>query len=130
MANVEAQVHGKFKVFSGALGQDRTMGPLAGEIEAWVRSAKVAPKSIGIEYVESAGRLLLSIGYRDDEAAYAVKLSTVAIGRIEGLDAGGLAKVEQAMAGAAGKVKDVICHELYVTEKNELLMVFMSSATS
>jgi hypothetical protein len=128
MGNVEGQVHGKFKVFSGTLGADRTMGALAGEAEAWVRSAKVAPKSIGVEYVEAAGRLLLSIGYRDDEPGYAVTLTTVEIGRIEGLDAGGLAKVEQAMASAGGKLSNVICHELYVTDKNDLLMVFMTRA--
>jgi hypothetical protein len=130
MPSVDAQVHAKFKVFSGPLGSDRTMGALAGEVEAWVRSAKVAPKSIGVEFVESAGRLLLSIGYRDDEAGYPVKLSTVDIGRIESLDTGGLQKVEQGMAAAGGKQKDVICHELYVTDKNELLMVFMTRAAS
>ena len=112
MGNVEGQVHGKFKVFSGALGSDRTMGSLAGDVEAWVRTAKVAPKSIGVEYVEAVRKLLLSVGYRDDEPGYPVKLHTVEIGRIEGLDAGGLAKVEVAMASASGTLKDVICHEL------------------
>jgi hypothetical protein len=128
MENVAGQVHNKFKVFSGTLGADRTMGGLAREVESWVRSAKVAPKSIGVEYVEAAGRLLLSIGYRDDEPGYAVALTTVEVGRIEALDAPGLAKVEQAMAAATAKLNDVICHELYVTGSNELLMVFMTRA--
>lgn len=130
MDEVKAQVHRKFKVFSGPLGADRTMGALAGQVESWVRSAKVAPKSIGVEFVEAAGRLLLSIGYRDDEPGYAVKLHTVDVGRIEGLDQAGLAKVEQAMASATAGLKDVICHELYVTNENELLMVFMTRAAS
>jgi hypothetical protein len=130
MENVAAQVHNKFKVFSGPLGADRTIGALASEVESWVRSAKVAPKSIGVEYVEAAGRLLLSVGYRDDEAGYPVKLETVKVGRVETLDKAGLSSVEQAMASATSKLKDVICHELYVTDRNELLMVFMTRAAS
>lgn len=126
MENVAGQVHGKFKVFSGELTSDHLLGPLAQEAEAWARNAKVAPKSIGVEYVESAGRVVLSIGYRDDEPGYLVKLTTVALGRIESLDAKGLANIEQAMASAVTSLRDVICHELYVTHKNELRMVFMT----
>ena len=78
------------------------------------------------QYLESSGPFILSIGYRDDEPGYEVKLNTVDLGRIEGLDPAGLSKVEQAMASASSKLKNVICHELYVTEKKELLMVFMT----
>ena len=81
MENVAAQVHGKFKVFSAPLGEDGMLGSLSGEVEAWVRSSHIAPKSIGIEYIESSSRIVLSIGYRDDEPAYEVKLKTVDLGR-------------------------------------------------
>jgi hypothetical protein len=126
MSTIAEQVHGKFKVFTGALADDGSLGGLAGEVEAWVRSSKVAPKSIGVEYVESLGKLVLSIGYRDDEAAYGVKLQTVHIGKVDSLDAASLARLEQAMASASARLADIVCHELYVTAENDLLMVFMT----
>lgn len=126
MGNIGEQVHGKFKVFTGKLAADGTLGGLSGEVEAWVRSAKVAPKSIGVEYLESAGKLVLSIGYRDDESPYAVKLQTVHVGKVGGLDAGSLTKLEQDMTKASAKLKSIICHELYVTASSDLHMVFMT----
>jgi hypothetical protein len=126
MSKIAEQVHGRFKVFTGKLAADNTLGVLATEIEDWVRTAKVAPKSIGVEYLESSKKLILSVGYRDDEAPYNITLTSVQIGRLEALDAPGLAKLEQAMTRASATVKNIICHELYVTESHELLMVFMA----
>ena len=126
MSKITEQVHSRFKVFTGKLAADRTLGVLASEIEEWVRSAKVAPKSIGVEYLESSKQLILSVGYRDDESPYQIKLTSVEIGPLGQLDAPGLAKLEQAMTRASASVKNIICHELYVTETNELLMVFMA----
>jgi hypothetical protein len=126
MSEIAGQVHGKFKVFNGTLAPDGTLGALGSQVENWVASAKVAPKSIGVEFIESAGSLLLSVGYRDDEPGYPIKLSAVRIGTIESTDAAGLAAIEKSMVGASAKVSNIICHELYVTAKNELLMVFMS----
>jgi hypothetical protein len=126
MSEIASQVHGKFKLFTGTLGADKTIGELADEVEAWVRSAKVAPKSIGVEYLEGAGRLILTVGYRDDETPYQVKLTCASIGKVESLDAAGLSKLEQAMAAASGKLRSIICHELYITDDNDFLMVFMT----
>lgn len=126
---ITAQVHDKFKLFTGKLQADGTIGSLADEVAAWAREAKVAPKSIGIEYVESADRVIFSIGYRDDEAAYAIKVSSVPVGKLSGFSEGDLGALERAMGEAAAKHGSLICHELYVTGKNDLLMVFMSHAT-
>jgi hypothetical protein len=126
MTAIAGQVHDKFKVFSGKLASDQTLGSLAASVEGWVKAAKVAPKSIGVEYIEHSGALLLSIGYRDDEPAYAIKLATVRIGKIEATDAAGLAQIESAMAKATEKLGNIICHELYVTDAGDLLMVFMT----
>jgi hypothetical protein len=126
MSQIADQVHGKFKVFTGKLASDHSLGSLATDVESWVKSAKIAPKSIGVEYVESSGSLLLSVGYRDDEPAYGIKLSTVRIGKIESTDAAGLAQIEQRMTSASQAVRNIICHELYVTDGGDLLMVFMA----
>ena len=120
------QVHTKFKLFAGTLDKDGTIGKLAGEVAAWAKSAKAAAKSIGIEFLERDHKVILSVGYRDDEAGYGIALKTTKIGSIGKLDAADLGKLEKAMADAAAKDKAVICHELYVTDKNELFVVTMS----
>jgi hypothetical protein len=122
------QVHEKFKLFSGKLASDGTLGDLATEVAAWAKEAKVAPKSIGIEYVESADRVIFSIGYRDDEPGYPITVKSVAVGKLSGFSEGELAGLEKAMATAAAASGHLICHELYVTAKNDLLMVLMSHA--
>jgi hypothetical protein len=59
MGQIAEQVHGKFKVFAGALNADDTIGALAEEISGFVRDSKAAAKSIGVEYLESAERLII-----------------------------------------------------------------------
>lgn len=120
------QVHTKFKLFTGTLDATGHISTLAVQVTAWVKSAKVAPKSVGIEFVERAKRVILSVGYRDDEPAYNVALASSKIGSIGELDVGDLTKVEKAMGEAAAKQSHVICHELYVTDANELYVVTMS----
>jgi len=125
MAHVTEQVHGKFKVFAGPLAADSTIGPLADEVAAWVREAKVAPRSIGVEYVEQAKRMILTVGYRDDEPGYDVALETVKIGTVGKLDSGDVSRLEAAMAAATAKVSRVICHEIYVSDAQDFFMVFL-----
>ncbi len=126
MSKAKEQVHSKFKLFRGKLQKGNAIDKLAGEVEAWVKTAKVAPKSVGVEYLEGDGRLVLSIGYRDDEAAYPIKLSAVDLGRGKKLRKAELSALEKKMAAASAKVAQVICHELFVTEDHEFVMVFMS----
>jgi hypothetical protein len=126
--SVNAQVHSKFKLFSGPLGPNASLGALATEVEQFAAKAKAAAKSIGVEYVEHSKQVIVSLGYRDDEAAYPIKLHAVSIGKIDGLDAAHLAEVEKKMEAAAAKITKIICHELLVTEASELIMVFMTYA--
>ena len=126
MTSDDAQVHHHFKVFAGTLDAGGGLDTLAGEVRSWAAGGKVAPKSIGVEYVESAGKLLLSVGYRADEPGYAVRLESVALGRLDALDGPALEAIEQKMAAASEQQGRVICHELYVTGSQELRMVFMT----
>ena len=127
-ASVEGQVHSKFKLFSGALGTGGSLGKLATDVEAFARSAKAAPKSIGVEYLEHSKEVVVSLGYRDDEAAYPIKLHTVSLGKVDKLGPGELSGLEKKMGEAAAKVSKIICHELLVTGDREFIMVFMSHA--
>ncbi|HET7460415.1 MAG TPA: hypothetical protein VFJ82_04170 [Longimicrobium sp.] len=125
MSDVTEQVHDKFKVFTGTPGNG-DLGPLAGQVEAFVREQRIAPKSIGVEFIERARKLVLTVGYRDDEQPYEVRLTSRSLGKVDGLeDLGGL---EQRMSAVAGELQGVLCHELFVTDEDEFVMVFMARA--
>lgn len=128
MSQVTDQAHKKFKLFTGPLHTDGTIGPLADEVAKFVRDAKIAPKSIGVEYVEAAKKLVLSLGYRDDEPGYPVKLHSVRVGKFDQLDAAGLSNLEQTLGKASAGLPNVICHELYITKDHDFFMVFMTAA--
>lgn len=127
-SSVNDQVHSKFKLFAGALSPDGSLGLLAKEVETFAAAAKAAPKSIGVEYLEHSNQVVVSLGYRDDEPPYPIKLSTVSLGKIESLSAEALTRLETTMAEAASKTPGVICHELLVTGEDEFIMVFMATA--
>ena len=123
------QVHNKFKIFTGALAADKTIGALADQITSFVAEHKVAAKSIGVEYLESAKKLIISLGYREGDAeAYGVKVVTVSLGKIGGIESGDVSRLEAAMTDACQKIENIICHELYITEDGDFLVVFMSRA--
>jgi hypothetical protein len=121
-----AQVHNKFKIFTGALADDKTIGPLAEQIAAFVAERKIAAKSIGVEYLESAKKLIITLGYREDEDTYPVKVSTVSLGKIGGLESGDVSRLEAAMSDACTAFDGIICHELYITDDGDFLVVFLS----
>lgn len=120
-------IHCHFKVFASRLGPDDTLGGLADDVVRFVASEGVAAKSIGVEYLEEEGILLLSLGYRTDEPGYPVSLSCVSLGRDLALGCGAdFGPLERRMETASAGLSRIICHELYVTQENELLMVFLT----
>jgi hypothetical protein len=129
MSDIAKQVHDKFKVFVGELAPDYSIGPLGDEVAAFARSARVAAKSIGVEYLESAKRLVITLGYRDDEEPYPIRLNCIRMGKMDILS-NDFSQLEAAIGEASGKLRNIICHELYVTEDQEFLMVFMTHETS
>lgn len=126
MTDISAQVHNHFKVFIAPY--DTRTGPaeLSAKVTDWVRSSGAAAKSIGVEYLEATKRLVLTVGYRTDEPGYPVQLATVSLGRIAQLDAASQSDLESRMAKAAAGVQNIICHELFVTDESEFLMVFLT----
>jgi hypothetical protein len=125
MSDIQSQVHTNFKVFVGELAADRSIGDLGAKVASFAQTAGVAAKSIGIEYLESLKKVVLTLGYRTDEAPYPVRLQSVPIGKLPAL-AGDFSALETAMANAAGKHANVICHELYVTEDQDFFLVLMT----
>jgi hypothetical protein len=125
MSAIEKQVHTKFKVFVGELAADRSIGDLGSKVVSFAKTAGVAAKSIGVEYLESLRKVVITLGYRTDEAAYPIRLQSVPLGKIAAL-ANDFSALETAMAKAADKHTNVICHELYVTEQQDFFLVLMT----
>jgi hypothetical protein len=123
MADVEAQVHFKFKVFTGA---GANVSELGGQVERFVSERQVAAKSIGVEYLEGAEKLVFTLGYRDDEPGYGVRITSRSLGVVDEMN--DLSSLEARMGEAAGSLAGVLCHELFVTGSGEFVMVFMARA--
>ncbi len=119
------QRHTRFKAFTGELAEDKALGSITADIERFVREAKVSPKSIGVEYLEGARKIVMTLGYRDDQPAQDVRVSCVKLGKMDLVN--DLAGLEQAMTRAAEAQGDVICHELYITEDGQFFMVFLAT---
>ena len=127
MSQITAQVHNKFKIFAGSLDPDHSVTTLGKDIVRFVNESKVAAKSVGIEYVESAKRVVISLGYRSDEPYYPVAVTCVSLGKVDKITPGtDFSMLEKALTDAAAKVPNTICHDLYVTEDKEFLVLFMS----
>jgi hypothetical protein len=118
---IQEQVHYKFKVFVGS-----SVADLDSQVQAFTSASTVAAKSIGVEYVETKSKLVLSLGYRDDEPGYAAHLLSEAAGSVDVDSADSLAKLESTLEGVASTVGSVICHELYVTGSGEVYAVFLA----
>jgi hypothetical protein len=122
---IKAQVHDKFKMFSGELAPDKTIGKLADEVASFVSNSGVAAKSIGVQFIESANRLLITLGYRDDAQPYPIRLHSVLLGKIDP-KARDFSAMEEAMAQASSRYQNIICHELYLTGDKNIVLVFMT----
>jgi hypothetical protein len=121
---VKEQIHEKFKAFipEAGIAHDEAMRRLNGMVATFTKEGKFAPKSVGVEYLEARKQVILTLGYRDDEPGYPVKLTSVSLGNLDLRPE----QIEEAMSKAAGGVPHVICHEFFVDEKGEFVAVFMS----
>jgi hypothetical protein len=118
---MQNQFHDRFKLFVASYAKGIGLDQLLREVEKWIKDEKVAPKSIGIEFLDDTKTLIMSIGYKDDEA-YEVSLTTALIGK---LDLNHLEEEEKEIGAAVLKLDNIICHELFVTDTGLLHMIFM-----
>jgi hypothetical protein len=125
MSAITDQVHTQFKVFVGELAADGSIGDLGDSVSSFAQMAGVAAKSIGIEYLESLQKIVITLGYRTGEAAYPIRLQSLRLPKVEVL-ASDLSALEGAMATAASNHPNVICHELYVTGDQDFFLVIMT----
>jgi hypothetical protein len=123
--HITRQVHDKFKIFSGELAPDGTIGKLADEVAAFAKKSKIAPKSIGVAYLEHGKRLVITLGYVEDDAPYPVKLHCIRLGKVD-VKSGNFSALETTISAASAKHRNIICHELYVTGENDFTLVVMT----
>lgn len=60
---VQHQSHKSFKIFAGTLGAGNSIDDINEAIGKFVNENGVAAKSIGVEFLESANRLIFTLGY-------------------------------------------------------------------
>lgn len=121
----------EFKVFSGPLSPENTLGSLAEEVSCFVSDQKVTARSLGVEYLESKRKLVLTLGYSRQPADFGVEVQALPLGKIENLmiAADDFSLLEQAMSEASAQVGNILCHELCIAAGNECLMVLMTRQT-
>lgn len=121
---IKNQVHELFKVFIPEAGipYSEAMGRIADMVKEFTKDGKTAAKSVGVEYIEKTKQIILSIGYRNDEPGYPVRLVSRSLGRPPLRSD----EIEVAMGKAAENVQNVICHEFFVTDDGEFVMVLLS----
>ncbi|MDJ1502808.1 hypothetical protein [Xanthocytophaga agilis] len=118
---MQEQIHEKFKIFRGkANGGSFTQ--VFKDIEGFANLPNHSAKSIGVEYLEQADELLITLGYTDIEGQgndIAIKL--IPVGNISEEPS----LLESKIAQAAQSLTQVICHAFYVTKNNDMEIVFM-----
>ncbi len=119
-----AQVHDKFKLFVGALDDAGHITEVAKQVHDWAAKDKVAVKSVGAAVAK--GKLMLTIGYRDDEEPYEVELHSSKIGRVGPLDSDEQNRFTRAIESGGMNWPPVLGHTLYVTKDGDLYLVVLS----
>lgn len=119
--------HNRFKLFTGEMKNDKHLGDLRSTIENYISSNNIAPKSIGIEYLEKQQRVIITLGYSIDEKGYGAKLELASLGKID-IDSNDFSSLERSIEKAASERNGIICHELFIDEDGEFYMIFMVKA--
>jgi hypothetical protein len=122
------QAHNKFKVysvpFSGSFDA-KTKKPIL----AFVNQEGVSAKSVGIEFLESSSRLVISIGYavqKKNTSKYDLTIKSVGKHDFSGEGFAELDKVSAAFEKTAGKLENIICHEFFITGSGEAFAIFLT----
>lgn len=121
MSDIHDQVHDHFKMLSGS-----SIEELTAQAARFVAEGGLAPKSIGVEYLEGAKRFVLTLGYRADEPGYRVAFEIRDLGRAD--DLSDLTGIEERLRGVAAKTPGILCHELYINAAHEFFLVIMRLA--
>lgn len=113
--------HNSFKLFvgkfeNGTFSQD--------EANAFINGSEVAPRSLGIEFLESTSEVVLSVGYESTDSNTGHELTLVELGELDTKD---FSALEARMSEEASKLDGIICHEFFVNNENQVFSLFLTS---
>lgn len=117
------QTHEKFKLFRIS-GINGNFDQAFKQVEEFANQPNLSPKSIGAEFLEKTNELLLTLGYTPATGqSNNIKLKVYEIGKLnENTEV-----IENKIAEKAKQIKTVICHELFVTQNDDIHMIFMAN---
>jgi hypothetical protein len=118
------QIHNKFKFFVVEFDGKKLPAAVKKEIVKFANEGKVTPKSIGIEFLESESKLVISLGYAEKKHANKFDISIKKIGAFAGV--GSIESIEKSMEKVAGKVNGIVCHEFFVAN-GEMQAIFLTA---
>lgn len=106
----------KFKLFN-----DELKSALQSATQ-FVNQPNVDPKSLGLEYIESTSKSVISIGYEErSSASIPVSFKTVTIGNMSD----SMEVLEKNLESEQSKVANIICHDISVDAEGTLTVVIM-----
>jgi len=128
---VIAQYHSKFRVFTApASDPTAAIAQIDKAVGDWASDRQIDPKSVGVEYLEGQKLLIVTVGYetaKKQGQGYRVQLQHISLGKQfpPGATADTV-RTAKAMEDAAEGILGVICHEFFVTDSGEMILVLMS----
>jgi len=94
-------------------------------VKDFINREDVVPKSIGIEFLESNSKVVISVGHTiENEVDASYELTLVNLGK---LDANNLEALELIMNQESSKLNGIICHEFFVSKESEVYSLFLAT---
>lgn len=113
--------HKHFKVTIATIKNGQFDEVSKNELKAFLNQG-YSLKSLGVEYIESLGKAVVSIGYSPETSPLHYDLVIEPAGM---LDIHHPEILEKALETAAAKWDDIICHEFFVTEQGAVYATFL-----
>jgi len=102
-------MHSKFKTFTG-----KSIKKVVKQANEFLAEGEVTPNSIGVEYVDSLGTHVLSLGFTDEKAKNSHNVSVDRVLTFSKLGAGTRKRIDHAMGKLAEEKQGVICHDIVI----------------
>lgn len=117
-----ARTFGRFKLFRGLLTDGVIDPALLEQIRNFANASDVSARSIGIEYLESSGEIIISFGFAVDIDPESVNFEFKKIGNV---NSSPLDVLENVLTTEAAAFNSLICHEFFVDKAGDMYAIFM-----
>ena len=118
--------HKLFKVTSATFTNGKFTSEAKKSLATFLNSG-ITPKSVGVEFLESAAEgtpnVVISVGYAAKKSKNTFGLTVKKAGK---LDLSNVEATEKALNKAADTLETVLCHEFFVTNDSTVYAVFLT----